>query len=53
MTPGLSFMISNRSGNYYHFVDGADGGYALAALAMKAQLKSINLSGQVATSRDI
>jgi len=37
----ITCLISNRSGNHYHFVDGADGGYALAAIAMKQQLKLI------------
>jgi len=37
----ITCLISNRSGNHYHFIDGADGGYALAATAMKQQLKLI------------
>ncbi len=37
----ITCLVSNRSGNHYHFVDGADGGYALAAAAMKQQLKAI------------
>lgn len=37
----ITCLVSTRSGNHYHFVDGADGGYALAATAMKQQLKAI------------
>lgn len=36
----LTCLISNRSGEHYHFVDGADGGYAMAATEMKRQLKA-------------
>ena len=36
----ITCLISKRSGYHYHFVDGADGGYAMAALAMKNQLKN-------------
>ena len=35
----ITCLISNRAGNHYHFVDCADGGYALAAIEMKRQLK--------------
>ena len=37
----ITCLISKRSGYHYHFVDGADGGYAMAALAMKSQLKNL------------
>jgi hypothetical protein len=40
---GASLMtcaISEYQGNHVHFIDGADGGYALAAKQLKAQLKS-------------
>jgi Protein of unknown function (DUF3095) len=36
----VTCLIGNRSGEHYHFVDGADGGYAMAAAAMKQQLHS-------------
>jgi len=38
----VTCMINNRSGDHYHFIDGADGGYAMAAIEMKARLKKIN-----------
>ena len=31
-------LITRRHGDHLHFVDGAEGGYAMAAAAMKAQL---------------
>ncbi|MFT5132256.1 MAG: hypothetical protein ACI9SC_000721 [Gammaproteobacteria bacterium] len=34
----VTCLIGDRSGEHYHFVDGADGGYAMAAAAMKRQL---------------
>ncbi len=37
----VTCMINNRDGEHYHFVDGADGGYAMAATNMKQQLKSL------------
>ena len=37
----VTCLINNRSNNHYHFVDGADGGYAMAALNMKRQLKNL------------
>ena len=39
----ITCLINNRSENHYHFVDGADGGYAIAATQMKSQLKEINI----------
>ena len=36
----VTCMIDSRAGEHYHFVDGADGGYTLAAEAMKEQLKN-------------
>jgi len=36
-------MIDNRLGEHYHFVDASDGGYAIAASHMKAQIK-LNIS---------
>ena len=37
----ITCLINNRSGEHYHFIDGADGGYAMAATAMKHRLKSL------------
>ena len=37
----VTCMINNRSGEHFHFVDGADGGYAMAAKHMKEQLKKL------------
>lgn len=34
----VTCMIDNRAGEHYHFVDGADGGYTLAAESMKKQI---------------
>jgi hypothetical protein len=36
----MTCLVFNLSGNHIHFVDGADGGYALAAKQLKAQLAS-------------
>lgn len=35
----LTCLVFERQGRQVHFVDGADGGYALAALAMKDRMK--------------
>jgi hypothetical protein len=34
----MTCMVMDRLGKHFHFVDGSDGGYALAAVALKAQL---------------
>ncbi len=39
----MTCMIDNRLGEHFHFVDAADGGYAIAALQMKEQIKSADL----------
>ncbi len=39
----MTCMIDNRAGEHFHFVDAADGGYAIAALQMKAQIKLADL----------
>jgi hypothetical protein len=36
----MTCVISSYSGNHVHFIDGSDGGYALAAKELKAQLKN-------------
>lgn len=38
----ITCLINNRSGDHYHFIDGADGGYAMAASVMKQQLKNMS-----------
>jgi hypothetical protein len=35
----MTCLVFNRQGNHIHFVDGADGGYALAARQMKGRLE--------------
>lgn len=36
----VTCIVKNYSGNHTHFVDGSDGGYALAARELKARLKA-------------
>lgn len=38
----MTCVITKREGDHVHFVDGSDGGYALAAKQMKAQLKKVS-----------
>jgi hypothetical protein len=38
----MTCVIFNRQGEHVHFVDGADGGYALAAQQMKEQLAALS-----------
>jgi hypothetical protein len=35
----MTCLVFNRQGDHVHFVDGADGGYAMAALRMKERLQ--------------
>ena len=37
----LTCIVFSYNGNHVHFVDGSDGGYAMAARSLKAQLKSL------------
>ena len=37
----ITCLISKRAGDHYHFIDGADGGYAMAAAAMKQRLQAL------------
>ncbi len=37
----LTCIVFSYNGNHMHFVDGSDGGYALAARGLKQQLKSL------------
>jgi len=39
-TAVMTCLVFSHEGRHVHFVDGADGGYAMAARPMKAQLKS-------------
>lgn len=41
----ITCLISKRAGEHYHFVDGAGGGYAMAATAMKDRLKRSSSMG--------
>jgi len=38
----MTCLIFNRQGEHVHFVDGADGGYTMAAAQMKQQLKQVS-----------
>ena len=38
----LTCIVFSYNGNHVHFVDGSDGGYALAARGLKAQLKALS-----------
>ena len=37
----LTCIVFSYNGNHVHFVDGSDGGYAIAARELKAQLKAL------------
>ena len=37
----LTCIVFSYNGNHLHFVDGNDGGHAIAARGLKAQLKSL------------
>jgi len=37
----VTCIVFSYNGNHVHFVDGSDGGYAMAACGLKAQLKSL------------
>jgi Protein of unknown function (DUF3095) len=37
-------VFSLEQSRHVHFIDGADGGYALAALQLKAQLQAIGVA---------
>jgi len=36
----VTCIVFSYNGNHVHFVDGSDGGYAMAARGLKAQLKA-------------
>lgn len=39
----ITCMVKNYGGEHVHFVDGADGGYALASKQLKCQLKTLSV----------
>lgn len=41
----MTCVVESHEGDHVHFVDGSDGGYALAAVGMKAQLKALKEIG--------
>lgn len=41
----ITCMVQSYEGNHVHFVDGADGGYALAAKQLKERLKKLAMPG--------
>jgi hypothetical protein len=43
----VTCIVRSYSGNHLHFVDGADGGYALAAKELKSQLRSVGLPSMI------
>ena len=47
----ITCVVFERMGNQIHFVDGARGGYALAARAMKRQTKSPDVNGQAVAGK--
>jgi len=44
----VTCLVQSYNGNHMHFVDGSDGGYALAARGLKQQLKSLRTKNIVA-----
>jgi hypothetical protein len=40
----VTCLVQSYNGNHMHFVDGSDGGYALAARGLKEQLKSFRVN---------
>lgn len=49
----VTCLVQSYNGNHMHFVDGSDGGYALAARGLKLQLKSfreINITAAAAAA---
>src|SRR4029453_2008719 len=41
----ITCLVRSYTGDHMHFVDGADGGYALAAAELKTQLEEIATRG--------
>jgi hypothetical protein len=40
----MTCVVTNRKGDHIHFIDGADGGYALAAQQLKTQRSMVKMS---------
>jgi hypothetical protein len=40
----MTCLVFERNGRQVHFVDGADGGYAVAAKAMKARMQNLAIN---------
>ncbi len=49
----MTCVIADRGGEHFHFVDGADGGYAMAAKGMKAQIKQRKASVPETISEEV
>jgi len=47
----ITCVVFERMGHQIHFVDGARGGYTLAARAMKRQAKALDVSGQAVAGK--
>ena len=45
-------VFSLEQSRHVHFIDGADGGYALAALQLKAQLQALAAARSAAPKAD-
>jgi len=43
----MTCLVLERDGQQVHFIDGADGGYAVAARMMKKQIETLNLKAKV------
>jgi len=46
----MTCLVFERNGRQVHFIDGADGGYAVAAKGMKRRIKKIRSKGGVGTT---
>jgi hypothetical protein len=44
----VTCIVQSYNGNHMHFVDGSDGGYALAARGLKQQMESFRASRKTA-----
>ncbi len=43
----LTCLVFAREGNHVHFVDGGDGGYALAAVELKRRMKDLKAQAEL------
>jgi hypothetical protein len=46
----MTCLVFERNGRQVHFIDGADGGYAVAAKGMKRRIKKIRSKGGVGST---